>query len=373
MEEQYMKRALELAEQGMGKTAPNPMVGAVILKDGRIVGEGFHKAYGESHAEVNAVKNASESVEGATLYVNLEPCSHYGKTPPCAELIIQKRIKRVVIGTLDPNPLVEGKGIAMLVKAGVSVTVGVMEAECKKLNEVFFYYIKTGKPYVVLKTAMSLDGKIAAVTGKSKWITGEEAREDVHRLRNRYAGIMTGVSTVIKDDPQLTCRLTGGKNPKRIILDSRLRIPLHSKVLQDQVNNQTILATTEQADPEARRRLEDAGVKVLVLHEKDQRVDLQDLMVRLGAMGIDSILLEGGAELNAAAVEQGILQKYIAYTAPMILGGGSSRTPVGGMGVQSPDQAQSLTFESVEQIGKDMKMTAYFKDRREDSACLQEL
>ena len=225
--ENYMARALKLAENGVGKTAPNPLVGAVVVKDGRIIGEGWHERFGQAHAEVNAVNHAEKaagSVADATIYVNLEPCCHYGKTPPCTELLIAKKLKRVVIGTLDPNPEVAGKGAERLRNAGIQVTAGVLEDESKELNEVFFHYIQTSMPFVVLKAAVSLDGKIAAYSGKSKWITGDAARAEVHGLRNRYTAVMAGVGTVITDDPELTCRMEGGRNPVRILLDSKLQI-----------------------------------------------------------------------------------------------------------------------------------------------------
>ncbi|HYE69283.1 MAG TPA: bifunctional diaminohydroxyphosphoribosylaminopyrimidine deaminase/5-amino-6-(5-phosphoribosylamino)uracil reductase RibD, partial [Anaerovoracaceae bacterium] len=267
MDRFYMKRALELAEKGVGKTNPNPLVGAVIVKEGRIIGEGWHERYGQAHAEVNAIHNAdvsaanieSESVEGSTVYVNLEPCCHHGKTPPCTELLISKGVNRVVIGTLDPNPLISGKGAQQLSDAGIEVTIGVMEQECKRLNEVFFSYIQKHRPFVVLKAAMSLDGKIAAPSGESKWITEESARRDVQLLRNQYSSIMVGVETVIKDDPELTCRLDGGRNPRRIILDSCLRIPLDRKVLTDQQANRTMMVCTERASQSKADRLKALG------------------------------------------------------------------------------------------------------------------
>lgn len=372
MDEQYMKRVLHLAEKGIGKTSPNPMVGAVIVKNGEMIGEGFHEKYGQAHAEVNAIRNAVESVEGSTIYVNLEPCSHYGKTPPCVDLIIEKRLERVVIGSLDPNPRVAGRGIKKLENAGIEVTLGLLEEECKKLNEVFMHYITTKHPFVVLKTAMSLDGKIATVLGESKWITGEEARLDVQGLRNRLTAIMVGVNTVITDNPQLTCRLKDGRNPIRIIVDSRLRIPHDSWVLKNQVENQTIIATTELAPKVALNQLEGMGAKIMICNKKNDQVDLHDLMSRLGALNIDSILLEGGSTLNDSALANGIVHKMITYVAPMIIGGATSKTPVGGMGIATLDQAYPLNIDSMERVGYDMKITAYLK-QREEPYCLPEL
>lgn len=363
----YMKRALELAENGAGKTNPNPLVGAVIVKDGRIIGEGWHEHYGQAHAEVNAVRNAEartagepeETLEGAEVYVNLEPCCHFGKTPPCTELLIEKRVKRVVIGTLDPNLLVAGKGVQRLREAGIEVAAGVLEKECRKCNEVFFHYIQTRRPFVVLKAAVSLDGKIAAPSGESKWITKEAARNDVQLLRNRYYAIMVGIETVIRDDPELTCRLEGGRNPVRIILDSNLRIPIDSRVLRDRQGGSALIACTENASPEQARRLKALGAKLLHCRSRNGHIDLEDLMEKLGNLSIDSILLEGGAAVNDSAFSQGIVDKIVLYVAPKIIGGEKAKTFVGGRGIESLSQAHPLHIESVEQIGEDLKITAY--------------
>lgn len=363
----YMKRALELAEKGAGSTNPNPLVGAVIVKGDRIIGEGRHERYGGAHAEVNAIRSASGSVEGAVIYVNLEPCCHFGKTPPCTELLIRERVKRVVIGTPDPNPLVAGKGIQRLKEAGVEVTVGVLERECQKLNEVFFHYIQLRRPFVVLKAAMSLDGKIATPSGESKWITGDAARNDVQLLRNRYSAIMAGVGTVITDDPELTCRLEGSRNPLRIILDSSLRIPIGSKVMtgrQDSHSgNNTMIACTESAPPDKAAHLRDLGTELVYCRSRNGCVDLADLMEKLGVRGVDSILLEGGAAVNDSAFAQGIVDKLILYIAPKIIGGEGSKTAVGGRGIGRLDQAHHLCIDSVERIGEDLKITAYPKEK----------
>lgn len=367
MDSEYMKRALLLAENGTGRTNPNPLVGAVLVRNGRIIGEGWHKEYGGNHAEVNAADSSEaggETIKGATVYVNLEPCCHYGKTPPCTELLIGKQVKRVVIGMLDPNPLVAGKGAQRLREAGIEVTVGVLEEECRKLNEVFCHYIKHRRPFVVLKAAMSLDGKIAAPSGESKWITEEAARRDVQLLRNKYSAIMTGVETVIRDDPKLTCRLEGGRNPIRVILDSGLRIPTDSRVLTDQQGNRTLIACTEEAPRDKAQKLEAQGAKVLSCRSRNGRVDLEDLMEKLGALSVDSILLEGGATVNDSAFSQGIVQKLILYIAPKIIGGGSSKTVVGGRGIERLDHAYPLQIQSMERIGEDLRITAYLKERR---------
>lgn len=361
MDTDYMKRVLELAERGIGKTNPNPLVGTVIVKDGRIIGEGWHERYGQAHAEVNAVRNAAESTEGATVYVNLEPCCHYGKTPPCTELLIREKVKRVVVGTLDPNPLVAGKGVQRLREAGIEIVSGVMEKECRRLNEVFFHYIQKRRPFVVLKAAMSLDGKIAAPSGESKWITEEASRKDVQLLRNRYSAVMVGVETVIRDDPELTCRLEGGRNPKRIILDSTLRIPLNSKVLKDRQNNPALIACTEWALTGNSEWIRLLGAELIYCRSRNGRVDLEDLMEKLGGLSIDSLLLEGGAAVNESAFSQGIVDKVILYVAPKIIGGEKSKTFVGGQGIGSLDQAWPLRIDSTERIGEDLKITAYRK------------
>ncbi len=366
MDALYMQRALELAQKGIGRVHPNPMVGAVLVKDHRIIGEGYHKKCGEAHAEVNAIAAASEDVSGATIYVTLEPCSHQGRTPPCADLLIEKGIARAVVGSLDPNPLVAGRGIRKMQDAGINVSVGVLEPECRKLNEVFFHYITAKHPYVVMKTAMSLDGKIATVSGQSQWITGEAARADVQALRAQYTAIMVGVETILCDDPRLTCRLEGSENPIRIIADSKLRIPLDAAVLQNQADNPTYLATTDQSPSEKRRVLEQLGAKVLICRQRDGKVDLTDLMEQLGCAGIDSLLLEGGSTLNGAALEQGIVQKVIAYIAPLLIGGANAKTPIGGPGISDLSKAPRLTIDRIERYDEDIKIIAYWKEMMTD-------
>ena len=259
-----MEIALELAKKGAGKVNPNPMVGAVIVKDGKVIAQGYHEEYGKSHAEVNAFNNALEDVRGATMYVTLEPCSHYGKTPPCVEKIIEKKISRVVIGMVDPNPIVRGQGIEKLLSQGIEVVTGVLEEKCKKLNEVFIKYITLKKPFVIMKTAMSIDGKIATSSGESKWITKEESRKQVHKLRNEVSAIMVGVNTVIKDDPELTCRIENRKNPIRVIVDSALRIPSDSKVIKGANKVKTIIACTEKLNNEKVLVLKKQGVEILI-------------------------------------------------------------------------------------------------------------
>ncbi len=358
LNEEYMKLAIEMAKKGAGKVNPNPMVGAVVVKDGRVIGQGYHKQYGGDHAEVNAFENTLVNPEGGTIYVTLEPCSHHGKTPPCVDKIIKNKISKVVIGTLDPNPIVKGRGIKALEEAGIEVVTGVLEEECKKLNEVFMKYIVSKKPFVVLKTAMTLDGKIATEDGESKWITGENAREEVHKSRNKLASIMVGVDTVIKDNPELTCRLEGGRNPIRIIVDSKLRIPMEAKVIIDNLS-QTIIATTEFADKKKILSLEKLGVKVLIIKSKNERVDLQSLMIQLGELNIDSVFLEGGSTLNFSALEENIVDKIQVYISPKIIGGKNSKTPVGGSGIKKISDAIKLENMTVRYIGEDLLIEAY--------------
>ena len=307
----YMKRALELAKMGSGYTNPNPLVGAVIVKDGRIIGEGYHQVYGSHHAEVNAFINATEDVSGATMYVTLEPCSHFGKTPPCADAIVENKIKKVIIGLKDPNPIVSGRGIKILQENGIEVVIGILSEEGKKLNEIFLKYITTKMPFCFMKTAMTLDDKIATYTGDSKWVTGELSREYVHQLRHRVAGIMVGVGTILSDDPLLTTRLknANGSDPIRIIVDSSGRIPLEAKVLNLKSKSGTIVATTEKADKAKIKALKEKGTKVIITPLKNNKVDLMFLMKTLGEQKIDSVLLEGGSELNYSALEEGIVDK----------------------------------------------------------------
>ncbi len=348
----YMKLALEEAVKGEGFVSPNPMVGAVIVKDGKIIAKGYHHRYGALHAERDALKNCTEDPKGATMFVTLEPCCHQGKQPPCTQAVIESGIKRVVTGSGDPNPLVGGKGIQLLRNSGIEVTENVLEKECLKLNEIFFYFIRTGQPFVTMKYAMTLDGKIAAYTGKSKWITGELSRENVQRTRHKYSGIMVGVGTVLADDPMLNCRINGGKDPTRIICDTKLRIPLHSKVVQTAKDIPTMLAVSCN-DNEKIRQFENYGCQVLNLPQKNGHVDLQVLMKKLGEQKIDSILLEGGAELNWSALHEGIVNKVQAYISPKILGGGG-KSPIGGLGAESPDSAFQLTDCEIHYFGEDI-------------------
>jgi diaminohydroxyphosphoribosylaminopyrimidine deaminase/5-amino-6-(5-phosphoribosylamino)uracil reductase len=354
LDEQFMDRALMLAAKGAGHVSPNPMVGAVIVKDGRIIGEGYHEKYGQLHAERNALAACTEDPHGATMYVTLEPCCHYGKTPPCTEAILERGIARVVIGAVDPNPLVGGEGIHILKEHGIEVTEGVRQEECLKINEVFFHYIQTKQPFVILKYAMTLDGKIATVSGQSKWISGEASRENTHKDRNRYRAIMVGVQTAIEDDPLLNCRIEGGVDPIRIVCDTHLRTPLGGQLVQTANEIPLILATCE-TDAAKKEAYESRGAKVLTVSEKDGHVDLKELFCRLGSEEqIDSILLEGGGTLNGTALKEGLVDKVQAYIAPKLFGGQNAKNPVGGEGIAEIADAVRLEEVTVRQLGEDI-------------------
>ena len=372
-DQNYMLRAIQLAKQGEGWTNPNPMVGAVIVKNGRIIGKGYHKKCGELHAERNAIASLTESAEGATIYVTLEPCCHYGKTPPCTEAIIEQKIKRVVIGSRDPNPKVSGKGIKMLQEAGIEVIEDFMREECDRLNPVFFHYITTKTPYVVMKYAMTLDGKIATKTGASKWITGEAARAEVQHMRHRYMGIMAGIGTVLADDPMLNVRVEGWKSPIRILCDSGLRIPLDGQIVKSAGKYRTIVAYADSENTEAKRkRLHEMGVETICCPDENNQVDLKKLMRYLGEEGIDSILLEGGGTLNDSALRAGIVQEVQAFIAPKLFGGMNSKTPVEGIGVRFPSEAVKLKCTDICQIGEDIRITCQVCGKEQEESCLQE-
>lgn len=373
-DEYYMRRAIALAQKGEGQVSPNPLVGAVIVKDGKIIGEGYHEHYGQPHAERNALANCIQSPEGATIYVTLEPCCHHGKQPPCTDALLAAGIRRVVIGSKDPNPLVHGKGIRILREHGVEVTEQVLQDECDEMNEVFFHYIQTKLPFVILKYAMTLDGKIATYTGASRWVTGEAARAHVHRMRNRYHAIMVGVGTVLADDPMLTCRLKGtenGANPVRIICDTALRTPLESQIVRTAKEVPTIIASCNRQEAMHMPYVE-AGCQILVTPEKDGQVDLWDLMRQLGQLGIDSVILEGGGTLNWSALQAGIVQKVQAYVAPKLFGGTEAKTPVEGQGFQTPADAVELTRTKITALGLDWLIEGYPVENRRNMGCLQE-
>ncbi len=352
-DKEYMKKALLLAKNGQGFVSPNPLVGAVVVKNGKIIGQGYHQKYGDLHAERKALESCIQSPQDATMYVTLEPCCHFGKTPPCCDAIINSGIKKVVVATLDPNPLTSGKGIKALKTAGIEVMVGKLERDSQAMNEVFFHYIKTKTPFVVMKYAMTADGKIATATGKSKWITGEKARENVHKDRSRYSAIMVGVQTVIADNPMLTSRIENAKNPVRIICDTSLRTPINSQIIKTSNNIKTIIATSS-TNNELKEKFKNQGCKIIEIPQKNSHIDLQVLMQKLGQMQIDSILLEGGSTLNFSALNSEIVNKVQAYVSPKIFGGECAKTPVGGVGFLSPDKCIKLVDKTVEIFDDDI-------------------
>ena len=353
----YMKLAIQLALQGTGYTSPNPLVGAVIVKDDQIIGQGYHARYGDLHAERAALAACTQSPEGATIYVTLEPCCHHGKQPPCTEAILESGIKHVIIGSRDPNPLVSGKGSRILREHGIEVTEDFMREECDAINAIFFHYIQTGMPYVTLKYAMTMDGRIATRTGASRWITGEKARENVHKDRNRHAAILAGIGTVLTDDPLLNCRIEGGKDPLRVICDTKLRIPLDSQIVRTAKEIPTIIAAGEDLDQSISSKLtalKAAGCRILPLSLKDGHPDLHALMEALGKEKIDSVLIEGGSQIAWSALSCGIVNKIQTYIAPKIFGSQEAPGPVGGAGVELPAECFALGTPDIRMLGDDI-------------------
>jgi diaminohydroxyphosphoribosylaminopyrimidine deaminase/5-amino-6-(5-phosphoribosylamino)uracil reductase len=355
-----MRRAIRLAEKGAGRVNPNPMVGAVLVSDGRVLAEGYHHGYGKPHAEAELLSAINEVPENAILFVNLEPCNHQGKTPPCAPLIVEKGIKKVVVGIQDPDPLVNGKGIAFLKEKGVDVEVGILGDACSRLNESFIKYNTTGMPFVVLKWAMTLDGKIATVENASRWITGVDAREEVHRMRQRVTAVMVGVNTVIADDPLLNTRLRIREvsHPIKVITDTRCRIPLESKVLTNDPQL-TILAVTDLADKIKIKEVERLGAQVVVCPVKYGRVDLNFLMKSMAAMGIGSVMLEGGSTLTFSMLRDKLVDKIVGFVAPKILGGSTAPSPVGGEGIAAMENAIEIREWKCRRAGKDLVIEGY--------------
>ena len=356
-----MRRALQLAGKAAGRTSPNPMVGAVIVKNGRVIAEGYHKKAGRPHGEIEALRKAGSRAKGAQMFVNLEPCCHQGRTPPCTEAIITSGLKEVFVGMRDPNPRVAGKGIRRLKRAGVAVHNGVMNAECRQFNEAFVKYIQTGTPWVILKSALSLDGKIATTAGQSQWITGPEARERVHRMRDQVDAILVGAGTVLKDNPRLTTRLKkgGGRNPARVILDAKAEIPLKARVFHRAQKERVVYVTTPKTSAVRLNRLRKKGVKINVLSERNNHISLKQLVKKLGEMGMTSLLIEGGSGLNAAALKAGIVDKIVYFLAPMIIGGEAAPGVVGGPGIQSLKQALRLENLTVTPVGADWMVEGY--------------
>lgn len=347
-----MRMALALARRGQGKTSPNPAVGCVIVRDGNVVGRGWHKKAGTPHAEVHALNDAGELAAGADVYVTLEPCAHFGKTPPCAKALIEAKVARVFVAMVDPNPLVAGGGIEMLRAAGIEVETGVLEEASRELNRPFIKWIQTRRPFVVLKSALTLDGMSATASGDSRWVTSDPARREVHRLRGKMDAIMVGVGTVLKDDPLLTCRVPGGKDPLRVVVDSTLRIPMHAALFEMKSAAGTIIATCCQ--DEARiKAVSSRGARILSCKETGGRVDLSDLFSRLGELGVQSILLEGGSHLAGAALRAGLVDKCMIFLAPKLIGGVGMGL-FAGEGVGLMKDAIRLEAMTVKQIGVDL-------------------
>jgi diaminohydroxyphosphoribosylaminopyrimidine deaminase/5-amino-6-(5-phosphoribosylamino)uracil reductase len=357
----FMARTLELAAAGRGRVSPNPMVGAVLMKEGRIVAEGFHARAGAPHAEVVALEVAGEAAGGATLYVNLEPCCHQGRTPPCAPRIVASGVRRVVAATLDLNPRVAGRGLALLREAGVATEVGVLEAEGVRLNEVFFTYMTSGRPFVTLKAAVSLDGKIATVTGESRWITGEEARRRVHEMRNEVDAVLVGIGTILRDDPLLTTRLgiPGQRDPVRVIVDNLARLPVKARVINPASAALTLVAVGPKAPASKVERLREAGVTVLVLEQNGPRISLAALMQALAAREITSVLIEGGGEIHASALAEGIVDKVAFLLAPILIGGKTAPSALGGPGIEKLADAVRLRDVRFTPLGEDLLVEGY--------------
>lgn len=348
----YMQLAIELAKKGMGHTSPNPMVGCVVVKEGQLITEGYHEQYGQYHAERNALTKCAEDLTGAELYVTLEPCCHHGQTPPCTDIIIERGIKKVFIGAMDPNPKVAGNGVRILKEHGIQVETGILEAECLELNEIFLHYISTGLPYVAMKYAMTLDGKIATFTGDSKWVTGEEARRHVHFLRKKYSAIMVGIGTVLVDDPMLNCRIEDGVDPIRIICDSQLRIPSDSQIVKTAFKIPTIVAHAVR-DAEKEEKLCKAGIELIHM-SNDGVVDFAELMRELGRRNIDSVLIEGGGTFHGTVLKSGMVDRIYCYVAPKLIGGKEAKSPVEGSGFSMMREALEITDTKIMKLGEDL-------------------
>ncbi|MBN1412636.1 MAG: bifunctional diaminohydroxyphosphoribosylaminopyrimidine deaminase/5-amino-6-(5-phosphoribosylamino)uracil reductase RibD [Spirochaetales bacterium] len=353
VDEKYMRQALKLARRGLGKVSPNPMVGAVIVKKGRVIGQGFHRYFGGNHAEIDALEHAAENVAGATMYVTLEPCSHYGKTPPCADAVISKKLGKVVIGMVDPDARVSGRGLAKLKEAGIETVTGVLGPECRALNETYVKHRSTGLPFVTVKWAQTLDGRIATARGDSRWISCPESLKLAHRLRATHDAILVGAGTVIKDNPELTARLVRGRDPVRVVLDSRLRIPRDARVLTDQKAARTLVAATPAADKDRLSDLNAMGIEVLIVPaDARDRVDLPALLKKLGEREISSLLVEGGGETITSFLRLKLADKLVVIIAPRIMGAGTDA--VGELNITEVSKSLDLTFTRVYRSGEDL-------------------
>jgi len=359
----FMRRALELAAKGKGFTSPNPMVGAVIVKKGRIIGEGCHQRAGDKHGEIVALESCREDPQGGTIYLNLEPCCHQGRTPPCVETIIKAGIKRVVAAMVDPNPLVNGRGFEILRQHGIKVEVGLCQQEAEELNEKFIFFIKNSRPFVMIKAALSLDGKIATPTGKSRWLSSPEARGYVHQLRQEYDAIMVGINTVLRDNPRLTVRLPGVEKKEiiRVVLDSKLRIPFQCRLLREKRGGEVLVFTTPAAPAERIEQLRGLGVEVVIAKEKGGRVDLKYALKQLAERGIISLLIEGGSEVFATALREKVINKVLFIYAPLIIGGRDSIPLFSGEGKKELHSAYRLTKVHSYRLGPDVAIEGYLK------------
>jgi diaminohydroxyphosphoribosylaminopyrimidine deaminase/5-amino-6-(5-phosphoribosylamino)uracil reductase len=369
IDKKFMRLALRLARKGLGKTSPNPMVGAVVVRGNVVVGRGYHHRAGEPHAEILALRQAGKRARGATLYLNLEPCDHFGRTPPCTRGIMDAGINRVVAGMKDPNPLVSGRGIRRLRRAGVQVDVGILKKECQELNAPFGKYVTSKTPFVTLKAAASLDGKVATRSGDSRWISSEVSRNYVHRLRQAVDAVMVGIGTVLKDDPLLTVRLPGGKRshqPLRVIVDSRLRIPLHSQLVRTAGQHPTLVATTRAASSSRMQRLARTNVEVSII-AKDARghVSLKGLMKELALRGVVSVLVEGGSTLNASALRERVVDRLLFFLAPKIIGGQQAPGILGGEGILRIKEAKPVKIIKIRRIGPDVLIEGTLENKRE--------
>lgn len=363
VDEKYMALALKLAEKGRGKVAPNPMVGAVLVKNGKIIGNGYHQAFGGAHAEIHAIHEGGTNCKGATLYVSMEPCAHYGKTSPCVDAIIKAGITKVVAAVIDPNPITSGKGIQELKEAGVEVVVGIMEMQAKRLNGLFFKLMQKGLPYVTVKWAMSIDGKIATHTGESKWITSEESRKYVHKIRGQMDGILVGINTVMRDDPLLTCRIEEGRNPKRIVVDSNAALPLNSHLLSTINESEIIVAVTKNAQLKRIQKLEQMGCRIVQTKDMNGRVDLKELFQRLGEMKLTNILVEGGSRVITSVIEDRLADRVMVFVAPIIIGGEGAKSPVLGTGINKIGEAAEIDEVEIKRFSNDIVIEGTLKYR----------
>jgi diaminohydroxyphosphoribosylaminopyrimidine deaminase/5-amino-6-(5-phosphoribosylamino)uracil reductase len=358
LDERYMRLAMRLAFRGAGRTRPNPMVGAVLVRAGKIVATGYHERAGGDHAEIIALKRAGRKARGATLYINLEPCSHYGRTPPCAPVLVQAGIRRVVAGMVDPNPSVSGRGLRQLRQAGIQVRVGLLQTECCRLNEAYVKYIRRRVPFVILKLAASLDGRIATSTGDSHWITGSASRAYVHRLRNQVDAVLVGTGTVVTDNPRLTCRLPNGRDPWRVVVDGRLAIPLKARLLHQRGVERTVVATGSRAPVKKVKTIRSYGAQVWLFPLRKGKIRLSSILQRLGKMGLLSVMIEGGAATAANALSERVVDKLCFFYSPKIIGG-EGRPMIEALGIRRLRESRNIKRVEIKRIGEDLLVSGY--------------